>query len=115
MSRWNLESTGLLSSYTLSTPDEFYTTVSENEVILFTDKNAKRRKINEITIITNGGTTLKIELLKTDANDNIIEENSSDIIPIFSGSILGNSNTSWDGIRVNGLAGQKILFICSWY
>ena len=62
MSKWSSESSGLLSSYTISTPDDFYTTVSSDEEILFTDINAKRRKVNEVTIIANGGATLKIQL-----------------------------------------------------
>lgn len=102
---------GIITNYHYDT-DIWYTTKVDDEVIVFKDKNLERREIEDWVISANT-TNLLISVIRTERYPNTEEiAYESDII-----SILANSDwrdggiTKIHGIKVHGLAGQKIKWI----
>ena len=107
---------GIVTNTHLTSPDnEWYTTVSEDEVIAFVDDvEGKLRNVNSATVFANG-TVIKFSLCRVDNAINLNLGYVSDKMYVGIGANLENTNVeSFNAIKVYGAAGQEIKFINNW-
>ena len=104
-------SSGISTNTHLSTPDnEWYETVSTDEVILFIDHNGDKKTTDSITVFANT-TKLMFSLCQVDNNDAITYE--TDKMFVGANARLESDGTKFQAIKVYGAAGQEVKFIAN--
>lgn len=108
---------GIVTNTHLTTPDnEWYTTVSIDEVIPFVDDvEGKLRNVNSVTVFANT-TKLKFSLCRIDNETDINVGYISDKMFVENASSLGNTGVeSFNAIKIYGVVGQEVKFINNFY
>lgn len=110
-----LNASGIITNTHLSDPEaEWYETISTDEVIPFLDHEGILRNVNTITMFSNA-TILKLSACRIDNETDKTVLYESDKIYIGSGASLENGMINFNAIKVHGLSGQQIKYICNFY
>lgn len=106
---------GIVTNTHLSIPDnEWYTTISTDEIIPFLDHYSLLRNINSITLFANS-TKLKISLCRINNETDKVVEFETDKFYIEPSAVLENGMINFNALKVYGALGQQIKYISNFY
>lgn len=86
---------------------EYYTTTESDEVVNFEDSDGNKHNVGSIRIDADGS-DLIINLVRTDSDDTVLH--SSGKIVVSAGSYISYDNIRFNGVKINGDAGQSVKY-----